>query len=56
MAEKEPSVLMTVRVKQSVRKKIRLQAVEKDISISKYIEYLVNNDIAEEKRKEQEDE
>lgn len=56
MAEKETDVMMTVRIKQSVRKKIRLQAVEKDISISKYIEYLVDKDIAEEKRKEQEDE
>lgn len=56
MQEKETDIMMTVRIKPSVRKKIRLQAIERDMSISKYLEYLVEKDCAEENRKEQGDE
>ena len=54
MSENEKNfVILTVRMDSNVRKNIRVQAAKKDFSVAKYLEYLVNKDLEEDKRKEQ---
>ncbi len=56
MGNERNYVMLTVRMQPNARRNLRVQAAKKEMPIAKYLEYLVNKDIAEEKGKEQEDE